>query len=71
MAKAPKKASAIELYADAWPRFEQFVRDVAKAGPQHRTTKAKSKAGQESPAKKQTKARIGEERSRPNLKHWA
>jgi hypothetical protein len=22
--------------AEAWPRFEQFIRDVARAGPQHR-----------------------------------
>ena len=34
---------AIELDADAWPRFERFIRDIAKAGPQHRKAKAKSK----------------------------
>jgi hypothetical protein len=37
----PKKE--VELLPDAWPRFERFIRDVAKAGPQHRT-KAKKKA---------------------------
>jgi hypothetical protein len=37
-----KKAKPeIELHEDAWPRFEQFVRDVARAGPQHRPAKAK------------------------------
>jgi hypothetical protein len=37
MAKARKKLEDIELHEDAWPRFEQFVRDIAKAGPQRRT----------------------------------
>lgn len=36
-AAAPKKAiSDIELVPDAWPRFEKFIREIAKAGPQHR-----------------------------------
>jgi hypothetical protein len=35
--RTPKKAAReIELDPDAWPRFEQFIKDVAKAGPQHR-----------------------------------
>jgi hypothetical protein len=25
-----------EFHSDAWPRFERFIRDIAKAGPQHR-----------------------------------
>jgi len=28
----------IELESNAWPRFERFIRDIAKAGPQHRTS---------------------------------
>jgi hypothetical protein len=31
------KSAEVELEPDAWPRFERFVRDIAKAGPQHRT----------------------------------
>jgi hypothetical protein len=50
MAKSGKKTD-VELYEDAWPRFERFIRDVAKAGPQHRPAKAKSKVGK-SPARK-------------------
>jgi hypothetical protein len=33
--------SEIELDPDAWPRFEQFIKTVAKAGPKHRPAKAK------------------------------
>ena len=43
MARSPKKSKQaepeVELVADAWPKFEQFIRDVAKAGPQHRKAK--------------------------------
>jgi hypothetical protein len=35
MTKLPVKKEP-ELYPDAWPRFERFIRDIAKAGPQHR-----------------------------------
>jgi len=42
MAKSGKKTD-IELYEDAWPRFERFIRDVAKAGPQHRVKDQKAK----------------------------
>jgi hypothetical protein len=28
------KPSEVELVPDAWPRFERFIRDIAKAGPQ-------------------------------------
>ena len=36
----------IELVSDAWPRFEKFIREIVKTGPQHRapTTKPKAKA---------------------------
>jgi hypothetical protein len=33
----------IELVPDAWPRFEKFIREIAKAGPQHRVPITKSK----------------------------
>lgn len=42
MAKAPK--SDVELVPDAWPRFERFIRDIAKAGPQHRKPASKTKS---------------------------
>jgi len=40
MAKSDRKKE-LEFYPDAWQRFETFIRDVAKAGPQHRTSKQK------------------------------
>ncbi|MCH9053814.1 MAG: hypothetical protein IIA72_22635 [Proteobacteria bacterium] len=38
MARAPKsvKLKDIEIAPGAWPRFERFIKEVAKAGPQHR-----------------------------------
>jgi hypothetical protein len=48
------KTDAIELEPDAWPRFERFIRDIAKAGPQHRTAKLKGKSGK-SPARRSQK----------------
>jgi len=42
MAK-PARVKEIELEPDAWPRFERFIRDIAKAGPQHRKSKPKGK----------------------------
>ncbi|MGD0027260.1 MAG: hypothetical protein ABSC37_22005 [Xanthobacteraceae bacterium] len=44
MGKKLRPDKEIELKPDAWPRFERFIRDIAKAGPQHRTAKPKSKA---------------------------
>ncbi len=32
------KLEEIEIEPGAWPRFERFIRDVAKAGPQHKQT---------------------------------
>jgi hypothetical protein len=47
---ARKSANAEpELKPDAWERFERFVRDIAKAGPQHRT---KPKVGRKAAARK-------------------
>jgi hypothetical protein len=43
MAKSdPKKEP--EFHSDAWPRFERFIRDIAKAGPQHRAAKPKGRS---------------------------
>jgi len=54
--KNPKQA-LVELEPDAWPRFERFVRDIAKAGPQHRVTaKPKAKASR-SPKRKEKRGR--------------
>jgi hypothetical protein len=36
------QAQEIEFHPDAWPRFERFIRDIAKAGPQHRKGKPKA-----------------------------
>jgi hypothetical protein len=46
MAKSSKEnqASEIELVPDAWPRFERFIRQIAKAPPQHKTAKKKKAA---------------------------
>jgi hypothetical protein len=37
---------------DAWQRFEQFICDVAKAGPQHMTKTTKTKRKKKEGAKK-------------------
>ena len=37
------KAEEIELDPDVWPRFERFIRDIAKAGPEHRKSKLETK----------------------------
>jgi hypothetical protein len=36
----PKANDEIELHSDAWERFTEFVKRLAKAGPQHRAAKA-------------------------------
>jgi hypothetical protein len=36
MSKKPVRMPDIELEPDAWPRFERFIREIVKAGPQHR-----------------------------------
>ena len=33
--KAPK-AKELDLDPDAWPKFEEMIRKVSKAGPQHK-----------------------------------
>jgi hypothetical protein len=43
--KLPRpNADEIELHPDAWERFTEFVKRIAKAGPQHRTKKSAEKA---------------------------
>lgn len=37
------KAQSIDLLPDAWPRFERFIKEVVKAGPQHRKVKLAKK----------------------------
>jgi hypothetical protein len=44
MAKPPKENREIELHPDAWERFERAVDTAAKAPPQHRKAKKKTKA---------------------------
>ena len=48
-----------ELHPDAWPRFEQFIRDIAKAGPQHRKPKSKTKSSKNSERKKKAPPKRG------------
>jgi hypothetical protein len=46
MAKVASKRENqhIALEPDAWSRFERFIRDIAKAGPQHRNAGQKKSA---------------------------
>ena len=39
--KPDPKINEIELVPDAWPRFEKFFREIAKAGPQRRNAAVK------------------------------
>jgi hypothetical protein len=41
--KADSPEAEIELHPDAWDRFTDFVKRIAKTGPQHRTVKAKER----------------------------
>jgi hypothetical protein len=48
MAKSPEKPTKepeIELHPDAWERFGEFVKRIARAGPQHRTKRPKESPG--------------------------
>jgi hypothetical protein len=58
MSKKPQLKEG-ELSPDAWARFEKFIRDVAKAGPQHRTPKAKSKRTKSPKRKKKAPPKRG------------
>jgi hypothetical protein len=44
--KPAPKIEDIELHPDAWERFGEFVKRLAKAGPQHRVTKPALEAKQ-------------------------
>ena len=37
--KQTLKPEDIELHPDAWQRFEEFVKRIVRAGPQHRLPK--------------------------------
>ena len=54
--KSPKKSKQaepkVELVPNAWPKFEQFIRDVTKAGPQHRKLKPTRNRGKRASAGK-------------------
>jgi hypothetical protein len=52
------KPKNIELMPDAWPRFERFIRDIAKAGPQHRKAKPSGKKAK-SPRKRKGGKTLG------------
>ena len=57
---AKSRNDKIELEPDAWPRFENFIRAVAKAGPQHRPSKpAKPKVSRaKSPGARKRKSTV-------------
>ena len=49
--KRKAKETEIEIEPDAWPRFERFIKEAAKA-PQHRKSKPK---GKRKPSKQEKK----------------
>jgi hypothetical protein len=51
----PAKPEEIDLDPNAWERFEQFVKDVARAGPKHRPSQG-GKAGRSTSQRKRPKA---------------
>jgi hypothetical protein len=53
--KNGQKLDEVELVPDAWPRFEKFIREIVKAGPQHRVPAVKSKAKTMAPKKARAK----------------
>jgi hypothetical protein len=56
MAGKSDPTKEIEFIPDAWPRFERFIKQVAKAGPQHKgpSPATKKKTAKKRPAKKKT-----------------
>jgi hypothetical protein len=58
--KPKKKAPEIELHPDAWERFTEFVKRIAKAGPQHRTKKASTNAGRRDGRKRRKSDQSGD-----------
>jgi hypothetical protein len=57
--KPDPEIDEIELVPDAWPRFERFIKEIAKAGPQHRKPTEKPKT------KVDAKANSPKKRGRP------
>ncbi len=58
MAKLTKSQEPIEFVPDAWPRFERFIRDIAKAGPQHRKAKPKRESAKSPPKRRAVKKSV-------------
>jgi hypothetical protein len=52
MAKVPSENKKLEFEPDAWPRFERFIKQIAKAGPQHRVAKKKKATAKKSKREK-------------------
>jgi len=53
MTKKPQKENEIELFPDAWERFERAAKVVVKSPPQHRVAKKEAKKNAKiSPRKK-------------------
>jgi hypothetical protein len=46
--KPKSEADEIELHPDAWERFTEFVKRIAKAGPQHRVKRQAKERGSKS-----------------------
>jgi len=42
--KRKRDHSELDLVPGAWPRFERFIKEIAEAGPQHRTRDAPPKS---------------------------
>jgi hypothetical protein len=38
-----EKPAEVEFHPDSWERFTEFVKRIAKAGPQHRASKPKER----------------------------
>jgi hypothetical protein len=49
----------IELHSDAWDRFTDFVKRIAKAGPQHRTAKQAERPASKGRVHKGKTGRVG------------
>jgi hypothetical protein len=47
--KRRSEPAEIELVEDAWPRFEKFIKEIVKAGPQHRKPSKRKPAKSEKP----------------------
>jgi hypothetical protein len=50
--KPEPKPEDIELHPDAWERFEQFIKRIARAGPQHRKPNERPEKERANPPRK-------------------